>query len=148
MWKAGTRTLDNGITLQVSFDFLTLRLGNGRVITTGRSGEKFTGDIPKNVMDNFCGMITKKVVGTLDVRMTDWATKTLPTLWPEWNVGSSLVLKVGDKVTFDFGKSRSVWSGKMEGTVDELPTRKGGKVTIRFAPGRMLMSLCQVEKGC
>lgn len=146
MWKAGTTPLPNGSTLQVSHDFLTLRLGNGRVITTGRSGEKFTGDIPREVSDSFCAMVDRK--GTpLEARMVEWATDTLPALWPAWNVGSSLVLKVGDKVTYDFGKSRSVWSGQMEGTVKELPPRKGGKYRVAFTPGVMIMSLCEIENG-
>ena len=39
-----TETLTNGIKLQIAHDFLSLRLGNGRTITAGRSGEKASGE--------------------------------------------------------------------------------------------------------
>ena len=134
----GTSALSNGIKLQVSFDFLSLKLGNARTLTAGRSGEKASGDIPDAVFNSFYKMVSGST-DDLEVRMRTWAVDTLPTLWPEWNV-TPVEPTLGMMVRIDNGPGRAAWRGVHEGEITKLATRKGGRHTVRFPYGLQAMT--------
>jgi len=146
MGRSTTKTLSTGAKLQVAFDYLSLKLGNGRTITAGRSGEKFSGDIPGPVMTSFSSMITafgkgKTRVPGLDFEgaITDWAENTLPTVWPTWNVAPAEPT-LGLKIKIDNGKGRAAWRGVHEGKVVKLATRRGGRHKVQFPYGVQAMT--------
>ncbi len=153
----GTKTLTCGAKLQVSFHFISLKLSNGRTLTSGRGGEKASGDIPSAVFDAFIQMIDasqKTMSGfeindpkrpSLDGCMGDWANDTLPSLWPEWNVAPAEPT-LGMRIKQDNGKGRAAWRGVHEGEVIKLASRKGGRHTVKFGYGNMAMTSGEIAR--
>lgn len=132
-----------GIRINVQFDFITLNLGNGRTLTSGRSGEKGSGSVPENVFMAFSNAVRahkpRETGLLLDEMVEQWALKVLPKLWPEWNTPPK-TFKLGQKITYDFGKRRSAPTGVCQGVIEELPKRQGGTYTVRFPGARLRMT--------
>lgn len=143
--KTNVTTLQNGAKLQVAFDYLSLKLGNGRTITAGRSGERATGDVPDAVFESFTKMVASGE-GSLGEKMPKWAEEVLPVLWPSWAVAPPTP-SVGDTVTKDFGHRRSRWSGKMTGVIEKAPRRKTGRYNVRFEAGLMGMTAGEIAQA-
>lgn len=144
----GTKTLTTGAKMQVAFDFISLKLGNGRTLTSGRSGEKASGDIPGAVFDSFIKMVSARTENgpKLDDKMATWAQDVLPTLWPEWNV-APIEPTLGLSITKDFGPGRAAYRGVHTGEVTKLATRKGGRHTVKFPFGLMAMTSGEIANS-
>jgi hypothetical protein len=95
-----------------NFDWISVDFGNGRRLTAGRSGEKATGAVPRDVFDKWSKMICETGTGTFDERIERFVAD-IDTTWPDWNKPPRS-FAVGEQVKFDFGKRRG---GVRTGTV-------------------------------
>ena len=126
----GTNTRPNGAKVTVTFDWLSLDIGNGRTFTANRSGGKVKGNVPNDVINAWFRRIDGKdgVNGTLIERINAFAD-ALPTIWPAWNVAPDMsAIAVGVRGTMNLGPRK----GNKGFVVVAAPKRKGGNWTIRF----------------
>jgi hypothetical protein len=86
--------------IKKTHDYLSIDLGNGRVLTVNRNGTRATGGVPERVFEAF------------DKAMADAPSygegietfaANIDTVWPEWAVAPPKP-KVGDRIDYDFGK--------------------------------------------
>ena len=142
-----TTTLANGVKIQKGRRHTSLILGTCRLTVSG-GGWKGTGGVPNDVFDSFrkwCLTFSIEDGISYEEHLAKWATKTLPTLWSDWNVEPPTPT-LGQKVTQDFGNRRGAWSGKLEGEVIALPKRKGGRYNVQFPAGLLAMTAVEIAQ--
>ena len=142
-----TTTLANGVKIQKGRRHTSLILGTCRLTVSG-GGWKGTGGVPNDVFDSFrkwCLTFSIENDISYEDHLAEWATKTLPTIWTDWNQAAPTPT-LGQKVTRDFGNRRGAWSGKLEGEVIALPKRKGGRYNVQFPAGLLAMTAVEIAQ--
>ena len=86
--------------IKKAHDYLSIDLGNGRVLTVNRRGTRATGGVPEKVYDYFDRAMQGP--GNYGDKIDAFAAD-IDKIWPEWHVAPTKP-KVGDRITYDFGK--------------------------------------------
>ena len=130
--KEPTATLP---AITTTHEWIRLNLGNNRGLSCSYGGAKATGSIPEAVWSLWADAhdfkATAMVKLGLDAANTSHGAiveafkSQIDTLWPEWNV-PPVVPKVGDPISYDFGKRRG---GMDKGVVESV---RRTMVTVRF----------------
>jgi len=129
--RTSNETLVNGVVYCESHEFIYLKLGNGRTLSSSYGGDKAKGDVPEAVIKAWFALRKTGTGDTFGAKIKHFATVTLPTLWPEWNQPpkGTGTYAVGDRVKGFFGP-RKGWKA---GAVVELPKGKRAiNYTVKF----------------